>query len=112
MSRNLLEWVWKSCFLNRVFAHQVKEESGVARPGADFPGGAVSHTASGEGNPVLSIPALLASGGRDCRRGYRHGGSAMRIITFIDQPEVIEKIVTHLGLWLLPFHTPPPRTVA
>jgi hypothetical protein len=36
----------------------------------------------------------------------------MRIITFIDQPEVIEKIVTHLGLWLLPFHAPPPSTVA
>ena len=23
----------------------------------------------------------------------------MRIIAFIDQPEVIEKILTHLGLW-------------
>ncbi len=25
-------------------------------------------------------------------------GGAMRIIAFIDQPEVIEKILTHLGL--------------
>lgn len=57
-------------------AHQVKEESGAAGPGADFPRGAGSHTASGEGNPVLSIHALLASGGRDGRRGHRHGESA------------------------------------
>lgn len=26
-------------------------------------------------------------------------GRAMRIIALIDQPEVIEKILTHVGLW-------------
>ncbi len=29
----------------------------------------------------------------------------MRIIAFIEQPEVIEKILSHLGLW--PAHGPP-----
>ncbi len=36
----------------------------------------------------------------------------MRIIAFIDQPEVIEKILTHLGLWPAPSHAPPPSAVA
>ena len=31
----------------------------------------------------------------------------MRIIAFIEQPEVIEKILTHLGLWPAPAHSPP-----
>ncbi len=39
-------------------------------------------------------------------------GGAMRIIAFIEQPEVIEKILTHLGLWPAPSHAPPPRAVA
>jgi hypothetical protein len=30
----------------------------------------------------------------------------MRIIAFIEQPEVIEKILTHLGLWPAPAHSP------
>jgi hypothetical protein len=30
----------------------------------------------------------------------------MRIITFIEQPEVIEKILTHLGLWPPQAHSP------
>ena len=34
-------------------------------------------------------------------------GGAMRIIAFIDQREVIEKILTHLGLWPHPAHAPP-----
>jgi hypothetical protein len=34
-------------------------------------------------------------------------GSAMRIIAFIEQPAVIEKILTHLGLWPTPVHAPP-----
>lgn len=29
-----------------------------------------------------------------------------------DQPEVIEKIVTHLGLWACPSHAPPHSVVA
>ena len=37
---------------------------------------------------------------------------AMRIIAFIDQPDVIEKILTHLGLWPHPAHVPPPSAVA
>ena len=32
---------------------------------------------------------------------------AMRIIAFIEQPEVIEKILTHLGLWPAQAHSPP-----
>ncbi len=36
-------------------------------------------------------------------------GGAMRIIAFIDQPDVIEKILTHLGLWPHPTHARPPR---
>jgi len=28
-------------------------------------------------------------------------------IAFIEQPEVIEKILTHLGLWPAPAHSPP-----
>jgi hypothetical protein len=32
---------------------------------------------------------------------------AMRIIAFIEQPEVIAKILTHLGIWPAPAHSPP-----
>jgi hypothetical protein len=32
---------------------------------------------------------------------------AMRIIAFIEQPAVIEKILRHLGLWPAPAHSPP-----
>ena len=39
-------------------------------------------------------------------------GGAMRIIAWIDQPDVIEKILTHLGLWPHPAHAPPPTAVA
>ena len=31
----------------------------------------------------------------------------MRIIAFIEQPEVIEKILTHLGIWPAHVHSPP-----
>jgi hypothetical protein len=31
----------------------------------------------------------------------------MRIIAFIEQPEVIEKILTHLGFWPTRIHSPP-----
>jgi hypothetical protein len=31
----------------------------------------------------------------------------MRLIAFIEQPEVIEKILTHLGLWPIHIHSPP-----
>ena len=31
----------------------------------------------------------------------------MRIIAFIEQPEVIEKILTHLGIWPAPVRSPP-----
>ncbi len=34
-------------------------------------------------------------------------GGAMRILAFIEQPEVIEKILIHLGLWPAPAHSPP-----
>ena len=34
-------------------------------------------------------------------------GGAMRIIAFIEQPAVIEKILTHLGLWPIRAHSPP-----
>ena len=33
-------------------------------------------------------------------------GGAMRIIAFIDQAAVIEKILTHLGLWSAHAHSP------
>ncbi len=33
-------------------------------------------------------------------------------IAFIDQPDVIEKILTHLGLWPHPAHAPPDGAVA
>ena len=39
-------------------------------------------------------------------------GGAMRIIAFIDQSEVIEKILTHLRLWPHPTHAPPPSALA
>jgi hypothetical protein len=39
-------------------------------------------------------------------------GGAMRIIAFIDQPDIIEKILTHLGLWPYASHAPPPGAVA
>lgn len=39
-------------------------------------------------------------------------GGAMRIIAFIDQPDVIEKILRHLGLWPHPAHAPPDGAVA
>ena len=31
----------------------------------------------------------------------------MRLIAFIEQREVIEQILTHLGLWPAPAHSPP-----
>jgi hypothetical protein len=31
----------------------------------------------------------------------------MRIIAFIEQPVVIKNILTHLGLWPAPAHSPP-----
>ena len=31
----------------------------------------------------------------------------MRIIAFIEQPAVIEKILTHLGMWAASAHSPP-----
>jgi len=34
-------------------------------------------------------------------------GGAMRILAFIEQPEVIAKILAHLGLWPAPAHSPP-----
>ncbi len=34
-------------------------------------------------------------------------GGPMRIIAFIDQAAVIEKILTHLGLWPAHAHSPP-----
>ena len=39
-------------------------------------------------------------------------GGAMGIIAFIDQPDVIERILTHLGLWPHPAHAPPAGAVA
>jgi hypothetical protein len=36
-----------------------------------------------------------------------HCGGAMRIIAFIDQPDVIEKILAPLGLWPAPAHSLP-----
>lgn len=39
-------------------------------------------------------------------------GSAMRIIAFIEQPEVIAKILAHLGLWPACAHSPPARALA
>ena len=32
---------------------------------------------------------------------------SLRVIVFIEQPEVIEKILTHLGLWPTHIHSPP-----
>lgn len=34
-------------------------------------------------------------------------GGTMRILAFIEQPEVIAKILMHLGLWLAHVHSPP-----
>ena len=39
-------------------------------------------------------------------------GSAMRVIAFIEQPAVIEKILSHLGLWPILAHSPPTASVA
>jgi hypothetical protein len=36
----------------------------------------------------------------------------MRIIAFIEQPAVIEKILRHLALWPAPAHSPPVRSIA
>jgi len=33
-------------------------------------------------------------------------------ITFIEQPEIIEKILAHLGLWPIYAHSPPARVLA
>ena len=41
-----------------------------------------------------------------------HCGSAMRVIAFIEQPAVIEKILSHLGLWPILAHSPPTASVA
>jgi hypothetical protein len=36
----------------------------------------------------------------------------MRIIAFIEQPAVIEKILRHLALWPSPAHSPPVAALA
>jgi hypothetical protein len=36
----------------------------------------------------------------------------LRIIAFIEQPEVIEKILTHLGIWPAHAHNSPPQSIA
>jgi len=36
----------------------------------------------------------------------------MRIIAFIEQPAVIEKILRHLALWPAPAHSPPVASLA
>ena len=36
----------------------------------------------------------------------------MRLIAFIEQPEVIEKILTHLGVWPAHLHSPPAQSIA
>jgi hypothetical protein len=36
----------------------------------------------------------------------------MRLIAFIEQREVIEQILTHLGLWPGPAHSPPVTSLA
>jgi hypothetical protein len=36
-------------------------------------------------------------------------GGRLRIITFIEDPEIIEKILRHLKLWDLSARPPPPR---
>lgn len=36
----------------------------------------------------------------------------MWIIAFIEQPEVIEKILTHLGLWPAHVHSPQAQSIA
>lgn len=38
--------------------------------------------------------------------------SAMRIIVFIEQPAVIEKILRHLALWPATAHSPPVESLA
>jgi len=37
---------------------------------------------------------------------------SMRIIAFIEQPAVIEKILRHLALWPSPAHSPPVAALA
>jgi hypothetical protein len=39
-------------------------------------------------------------------------GGGMRFIAFIEQPAVIEKILTHLGLWPAHAHSPPAQSLA
>jgi hypothetical protein len=39
-------------------------------------------------------------------------GGAMRILGFIEHPEVIEKILTPLGLWPAQAHSPPTQSIA
>jgi hypothetical protein len=36
-------------------------------------------------------------------------GGRLRILSFIDDPSVIDKILRHLKLWNPPEHPPPPR---
>jgi len=36
----------------------------------------------------------------------------MPIIVFIEQPEVIEQILTCVGLWLVPAHSPAAPSIA
>jgi len=36
-------------------------------------------------------------------------GGRLRVISFIEDPEIIEKILRHLKLWDLPARPPPPR---
>jgi len=37
---------------------------------------------------------------------------AMRLVAFIEQPDVIEKILTHLGIWPTQAHSPPMQSIA
>ena len=46
------------------------------------------------------------------RAGPTGWGGAMCIIALNDQAEVIERILTYLGLWSHPAHAPPDGAVA
>ena len=50
-------------------------------------------------------PLVLTEDGRIFLDGCE--GLLEGLIAFIEQPEVIEKILTHLGLWPAPAHSPP-----
>jgi hypothetical protein len=65
-----------------------------------------------EGREFTAGPKECALPGYDRMVGSPIPRSGLVQLAFIEQPEVIAKILTHFGLWPTPAHSPPVASLA